>query len=93
MKVLGMNEPNTYTPLSCEQLERIAHYLMSQQLDAGEEFARDTLVDELLRKQGIDPKNVEAQTKEIANQAVMKIIMPCNFSEKSRPIEEFWRRS
>ena len=76
-----------------QDLERIANQLVSSQLDAGKDAARDSLVDELIRRQGIDPEDADTQTKEIANQAVLKIIMPYNFSGKDIPEEGFWRRA
>ena len=78
--------------MDISELEQMAHYLMSLQLDAGKEAERDSIVDELIRKQGIDPEDADIQIKEMANQAVLKIIMPYNFSGKELPAEGFWRR-
>jgi hypothetical protein len=78
--------------MNISELEQMAHYLMSRQLDAGKEAARDSIVDELIQKQGIDPEDADIQTKEIANQAAMKIFESYNFSGKELPAEGFWRR-
>ena len=91
MKVLHMHTPDTCNILTAEELERIARQLIARQLDAGKDAARDSIVNELIRKQGIESENAETQIREMANQAEMKIFMSCNFSGKGRPLEGFWR--